>query len=522
MVKITIDQHTAEFETGTTVWKAAQSLGIQIPTMCYLEETGHITSCMVCLVKNVKNGQLFASCSTPVSEGQIIVTDDAEVLESRKTALSLLLSEHVGDCEAPCQLVCPAHMNIPLMNRLIARNDFAKSLEVVKRDIALPAILGRVCPAPCEAGCRRKQVDEAVSICHLKRFVAEEDLKSGNPYRPLPAKKSGKKVAILGAGPAGLSAAWYLQLKGHQCVIFERSDKPGGCLLQISKDILPDETIDLEVLEILASGVELRLNESITANGFAKLLGEYNAIVVATGTVSADMPDFGLGRSNSGLLADKSSFQTSISKVFAIGNALRTSKMAVRSVGQGREVATVIGQFLETGEVWGYPVRFNSRFGLLTADEFSEYQKDSESAPRQLSGDEGLGKIAAIKEAKRCMHCDCRKPESCVLRELSDHYAADQKRFSTGIRKKAEKVIHREGIVYEPAKCIKCGICVKLTSIHREEYGLTFIGRGFDVVVGVPFDEMIQQGLKSTALVVAEACPTGALSLFESEEQLEL
>lgn len=174
MIKLTIDNHTIEVPTGTSVWKAAQSVGIEIPTMCYLEETGHFTSCMVCLVKDAHTGRLFASCSVPVSEGQNIITNDAETTESRKAALELLLSEHVGDCEAPCQLVCPAHMNIPLMNRLIAKGDFGKALEVVKRDIALPSILGRICPAPCEAGCRRKQVDEAVSICHLKMFVGED------------------------------------------------------------------------------------------------------------------------------------------------------------------------------------------------------------------------------------------------------------------------------------------------------------------------------------------------------------
>ena len=196
--------------------------------------------------------------------------------------------------------------------------------------------------------------------------------------------------------------------------------------------------------------------------------------------------------------------------------------MAVRSVGQGKDVASIIDYYFSTGEIKGYPARFNSKFGLLTAEEFLEYQKDSETSPRQQSGNEGFAIEAAILEAKRCMHCDCRKPESCILRELSDNYQADQKRFSSSVRKKAEKIIHREGIVYEPAKCIKCGICVKLTSIHKEEYGLTFIGRGFDVVVGVPFNETIQQGLKNTALIVAKACPTGALALFESEEQMEL
>ena len=121
MIKLTIDNRTVEVQQGTTVWQAAQSMGIDIPTMCYMEGTEHFTSCMICLVKDAKSGRFFASCSTPVSEGQIIISNDEETTESRKVALELLLSEHVGDCEAPCQLVCPAHMNIPLMNRLIAK-----------------------------------------------------------------------------------------------------------------------------------------------------------------------------------------------------------------------------------------------------------------------------------------------------------------------------------------------------------------------------------------------------------------
>ena len=119
------------------------------------------------------------------------------------------------------------------------------------------------------------------------------------------------------------------------------------------------------------------------------------------------------------------------------------------------------------------------------------------------------------------MHCDCRNPESCVLRELSDRYHAVQKRFQSDERFNVEKFIHREGIVYEPSKCIKCGICVRLTRQHQEEFGFTFIGRGFDVKVGVPFNESIQKGLEKTAEFVAKACPTGALAMFGVEEQLD-
>jgi NADPH-dependent glutamate synthase beta subunit-like oxidoreductase len=520
MVKLTIDNQTIEVQPGTSVWQAAQSLGIDIPTMCYLEGTEHFTSCMICLVKDAKNGRFFASCSTPAFEGQTIITNDAETIESRKAALELLLSEHVGDCEAPCQLVCPAHMNIPLMNRLIAKGDFAKALEVVKRDIALPSILGRICPAPCEAGCRRKQVDEAVSICLLKRYVGDEDLKAEKPYQPQLAELSGKKVAVIGAGPAGLAAAYYLQIKGHRTVIFEKNSNAGGELLQIDPELLPAEVIEQELAQIMATGVQIRLNETIDDNRFSELQNDFDAVIVANGTISEGNLSFGLNTNKAGITVEKNSHATSIPKVFAIGHSVRTSKLAVRSVGQGKEVATVIDNYLKTSEVKGYPVRFNSKFGRLAEIEFIEYQKDSENAPRQKADKEGFTREAAIREAKRCMHCDCRNPESCVLRELSDRYHAVQKRFQSDERLNVTKFIHREGIVYEPAKCIKCGICVRLTRQHQEEFGFTFIGRGFDVKVGVPFNESIQKGLEKTAAIVAKACPTGALAMFNVEEQI--
>jgi len=520
MVKLTIDNQTVEVEAGTTVWQAAQSIGINIPTMCFMEGTEHFTSCMICLVKDAKNGRFFASCSTPASDGQVIISNDEETTESRRVALELLLSEHVGDCEAPCQLVCPAHMNIPLMNRLIAKGDFSKALEVVKRTIALPSILGRICPAPCEAGCRRKQVDEAVSICMLKRFAGDEDLKTKEPYHPKIAALTGKKVAIIGAGPAGLAAAYYLQIKGHESVIFDQNEKAGGELLLIDKEILPSEIMDQEVAQILATGVKIRLKESIDELKFETLQKEYDAIVVATGAIKEGISNFGLKATKSGIDADKSSYLTSIPKVFAIGNALRASKLAVRSVGQGKEVATVIDNYFNTAEITGYPERFNSKFGKLGEIEFIQYQNDSETSPRQKAGKEGFTREAAMQEAKRCMHCDCRNPETCVLRNLSDRYNAVQKRFQSDERQNVLKSIHREGIVYEQTKCIKCGICIRLTRQYQEEYGFTFIGRGFDVKVGIPFNKSIQKGLEKTAAIVAKACPTGALAMFGEEEQL--
>ncbi|MCW0482180.1 FAD-dependent oxidoreductase [Gaoshiqia sediminis] len=524
MIKLKINNQSVEVTEGTTLLEAARQLRIDIPTMCHLEGTAHFTSCMVCLVKDASNGRLMASCSMPAMEGMNIITDDAECHESRKAALELLLSEHVGDCEAPCQLVCPAHMNIPLMNRLIAAGKFTKAIEVVKRDIALPAILGRICPAPCEAGCRRKQVDEPVSICLLKGFSADQELlKDETPFSQ--KAKSGRSVAIIGAGPAGLAAAYYLNKAGHQVAIFEKNEKAGGDLLKIDESVLPAKVLETEINTILNSGISVHYQVEVDQAKFQQLQQEYDAVILASGMLDNQLKEWGLVLSKNGVDVDKETYQTSINKVFAIGNALRPSKLAVRSVGQGKELAFILDRLFTTNELKAYSSRFNSKFGKLAEAEYAEYLKESVDTVRQPASRgkaEGFTVEEAVTEAKRCLHCDCRNPESCKLRELSDRYGAEQKRFQYDDRLPVRKEFADSTIIYEPAKCIKCGICVRITQQYQETFGFSFIGRGFDVEIGVPFNETVAKALERTAGLVAEKCPTGALAKVDSEEQLTI
>jgi len=511
MITLKINNKEIQVEEGTSVMKAAQQMGIDVPNLCWHDELEHFTSCMLCLVKDKGNGKLFPSCSIKAGEGMEIISDDDEIAEARQTALELLLSEHVGDCEAPCQLGCPAHMNIPLMNRLIAAGKFDESLEVVKRDIALPAVLGRICPAPCEGACHRKTIDEAVSICLLKRFVGDE----GNEPDIKPAGSTGKKVAVVGAGPAGLAAAYYLQLKGIQVTLFDKAEKAGGQLrTEISEEKLPREVLDKEIEAILKTGVEFRGGESIGSESFQSFKKEYDALIIATGAVPEENEKFRLKMAPKGITADRTTYQTSEENVFAIGNALRSSKLAVRSVGQGKEVAFSVLQYLNNQEVKGEPRMFNSRFGKLVNEEFSEYLKESVEAKRIFPDNKNTGGFSdeeAIEEAKRCLHCDCRAIDDCNLRIYSDRYHVDQRRFKTSERRKITKLNTHSTLIYEPQKCIKCGICVRLTEKYGERFGFTYIGRGFDVEVGVPFNEDIQKALTETALKVAEGCPTGAI-----------
>jgi len=121
MINLKINNTSVRVPVGTSVLKAAEQLGIKIPTMCFHEGFTNHPSCMLCLVKDTKDGKLHPSCALPAENGMNIITDDDEIFNARKEALELLLSDHVGDCEAPCRNSCPANMDIPKMNRLISK-----------------------------------------------------------------------------------------------------------------------------------------------------------------------------------------------------------------------------------------------------------------------------------------------------------------------------------------------------------------------------------------------------------------
>jgi len=406
-------------------------------------------------------------------------------------------------------------MDIPLMNRLLAEGKFHEALVVVKKDIALPSILGRICPAPCEGACRRKSIDEPVSICLLKRYAGDHDLEADTSWKPEVASDTGKKISIIGAGPAGLAAAYHLALKGHHCRIIDRNKIAGGSLCkEVSEEELPAAVLQQEIDQIASVGVEFTLGSQVDAAAFDKLQKSSDIVVVATGKGESGISEWGLPMHPRGVEADGNTYRVGETNIFVVGSALKPSKMAIRVLGQGKEAAFSVDQFLMEQPVKGEPRLFNSRFGKLVPAEYGEYLKESVEGNRLEPAQKGDGLTAkqVMEEAARCLHCDCRDMHTCRLRLYSDTYGADQKRFKSDVRQLCTKQVQHDEVIYEPSKCIKCGICVRLTAKHKEDFGFTFIGRGFEVVVGIPFNESISKGLKKVALEVADACPTGAIS----------
>src|SRR5512140_17332 len=210
MVRLTIDDREATVEEGTTILQAARGLGIRIPALCHVEGFAPSSSCFLCAVQVEGRQTLSPSCAMPVSEGMMVRTDSDEVRASRKIALELLLSDHVGDCIGPCRTGCPARLDIPGFMSLVAAGEFERSAEIAFDFLALPASLGRICPRLCEQRCRRCDQGGALSIGNVHRFSADRDLASAGRYIPRCEKPTGKKVGIVGAGPAGLAAAYNL------------------------------------------------------------------------------------------------------------------------------------------------------------------------------------------------------------------------------------------------------------------------------------------------------------------------
>lgn len=284
-IKITIDGKRIEAEKGQTILSAAKLKDIFIPTFCHLDNLKPESFCFICVVDIEGEEDLLPACSTEVQEGMVINTASEKVLEARRTCVELLLSDHMGDCLGPCMIACPAGIDIPGFIKYLAIGETRKALELIKRNMPFPSVLGRVCNKPCEDACRRQFVEEELSICSLKRFAGDTISESGDEYIPDRAPSTGKKVAIVGAGPTGLSAAYYLQILGHECTIYESNKKPGGMFQYgIPAYRLPRNVVEREIAIIKKLGAKIKCSTTIGKDiSIGRLRDEYDAILIATG-----------------------------------------------------------------------------------------------------------------------------------------------------------------------------------------------------------------------------------------------
>lgn len=284
MLNLTINGKDITVEEGTTILQAAKDNGIYIPTLCYDDAVKVYGACGLCVVEAEGIPKLLRSCSAKCSEGMVVNTESKRVVQSRKIAMELLMSAHDGDCVAPCQLNCPARTDCQGYVGLIANGEYEAALKLIKNKVSLPASIGRVCPHPCETACRRGKVDEAINIAQLKAFAADMDSNSDS-YLPEKDAPTGKKIAIIGGGPAGLTAAYRLAISGHEVTVYDMMEKMGGMLRYgIPQYRLPKEVLDKEITIIKKLGVKMingvKLGKDFT---IASLKAQNDAVIVAVG-----------------------------------------------------------------------------------------------------------------------------------------------------------------------------------------------------------------------------------------------
>ena len=336
MPKLTIDNREIEVNDGATLVQAAAKLGIDIPTMCSLPGVPACTSCMICVVALAGRENLVPACATPAADGMNVDTCSDEVIAARRTNLELLLSDHVGDCIAPCQMADPNKTNIPAVIRCIAAGNPAAAAELLAGDID---------GTKPQRACRRARQDEPVAIDLLLKYVASQ-------------------------APAAPAAQ-----------------------------------------------------------------------------------------------ADDAR-------------------------------------------------RFSVHIGKLSETELERFMAGISPDPQVVPADpnSGYSPAEAAAEAKRCMHCDCRKADNCKLRDYAEAYDAKPAHFRSARREFMQYLEHPD-VIYEPGKCICCGLCVRITEQEGEEFALSFVGRGFSVQVAPSLDRDISQALQKSAAKCVEACPTGALAM---------
>ncbi len=364
-VTIKINGIPAVVPEGSRLIDMIRREGIAVPSLCYMPGMDHYTSCMVCMVRDNDTGRYIPSCSAMVRDGMDIDASGPEVMAMRAESVRLLLVEHRAECEAPCRLVCPYKLDIPLMNRLLTAGRTDEATAMAFRVLVDPVAVCTACKGYCDNACRRKKIDTNISIKNTIIFL-------------------------------------------------------GGIRDQ-------------------GSGTSTQAEGDLT-----------------------------------------------------------------RSSSEGKP---------ETGS--GFEKKFNSILGSVTDDEWQEWVREARPGAVHHANPATLAE--ASEEASRCLHCDCRAASGCQLRDAANDLGVKNPRGKHTAHPITKKINPVSGLIFEHAKCIKCGLCVRLGATLTGQPTLTFRGRGYETIITEPLYHDFADILNEAAGLFAEICPTGALALKEEK-----
>ena len=319
----------------------------------------------------------------------------------------------------PCRAACPLHVNAQGYVALISVGKFKEALDLVRETLPFPGILAYACSHPCEQECKRIEEDRPISICHLKRFLVDQVEEPEFEFKKL--EENGKKVAIIGSGPAGLTAAHDLRRLGYAVTLFEAKDKMGGLLTDgFPSYRLPKKVVEKDLSIIEKMGIEVHLNTRVGKASYEALLQGFDAVFIATGIAGVDsiLKAFkGLKGTRWGtLLADPITLETNLKGVFAGGDTVTGPGTIIESMAHGRKAAISIHRHLSGEDLTqDRESEGTQKSHLGTHMPYSE-RKERETPPDMVRPvDVGLTPEEVIEEAKRCLQCGgCSECMECV------------------------------------------------------------------------------------------------------------
>ncbi len=353
-----------------------------------------------------------------------------------------------------CAAACPVHVDVRAMMAEVARGSFAEAAAILKKSVPFPGIISRVCDEPCRAVCKRKEAGDALSVAAIERSCL--DHATGLPGKVSVAPGKAQRVAVVGGGMSGLTAAFDLARKGYSTVVFEKASRLGGSLRLIPEDILPAEVMDRDLELLDRIGVEIRLNTTVGEDvAFESLCQELDAVYVGVGGEASDL--FGLdGESGGGISTDPVTLATPRQGVFAGGSLRRprAERSHIQSISDGRIAAISIDRFLQKVSLTASrAVEGSASTRLFTSTE------GVEPMPVEPMADPAAGYSPeeAAREAARCLQCQCLE---CV--KVCEYLNA----FGSYPRKYVRQIYNNLSIVMGQRQanklinsCSLCGLC---------------------------------------------------------------
>ena len=285
-MKITINGMEITAQEGISILEAAERAQIYIPSLCHVSGKNAEKPCGLCIVELEGQENPIRSCDTQIREGMVVSTDSDRVKQMRSERLAVLAETHFGDCKAPCNLTCPGQINVQGYIAHVAKGQYEEGLRLVMERNPFPFSVGRVCPRFCETKCRRVLLEEPIAINHLKRFLADWCMVNKTDLRIPKEAPTGKKVAVIGGGPSGLTGAYFLTRKGHEVTVYEAAPKLGGMLRYGFPEFkIPKAVLDYEINTLLNLGINVKAGQKWGEDYTLQDLKDagFDAILIAIG-----------------------------------------------------------------------------------------------------------------------------------------------------------------------------------------------------------------------------------------------